>query len=116
VTRSRAPLLELTLFVDDLDVSVAFFSALGYHVEPCPGEEATTADVTLGSLDAPLLQLFLANDSHQPSSVQLGFQVADLRAVAEALDANGFGWDAPGPNRLETRWQGNRVHIQPLDA
>jgi hypothetical protein len=116
VTRSRAPLLELTLFVEDLDRSRAFFACLGYATEPWPGEEATTVDVCLPLPDAPIVQLFQANDSHPLSRVQLGFQVADLRAVAEALDANGFGWDAPGPNRLETRWQGNRIHVTALDA
>ncbi len=114
--RSIAPLLELTLFCGDLDRSRAFFASLGFHVEPWPGDEDTTVDVCLPLPDAPIVQLFQSNDSHPPTRCQLGFQVADLRAVAEALDANGFGWDAPGPNRLESRWQGNRVHIQPLDA
>jgi hypothetical protein len=37
VTRSRAALLELTLFVSDLDRSMAFFSSLGLSVEASPG-------------------------------------------------------------------------------
>ncbi len=53
MTRSRAPLLELTLFVSDLDRSMTFISSLGLNVEAWPGEEDTTADVTLSSPDAP---------------------------------------------------------------
>jgi catechol 2,3-dioxygenase-like lactoylglutathione lyase family enzyme len=113
--KSRAPLLELTLFVDDLDTSVAFFRALGFDVERWPGAESTTADVTLGALDAPLIQLFQANDTHPPSRVQLGFQVADVAVVAEALDASGFRWTCDMPNRLGTWWQGNKVNVAALD-
>ena len=113
--RSLGPLLELTLFVDDLDNSVAFFRALGFDVERWPGAESSTADVTLGMLDAPLIQLFAANDTHPPTRCQLGFQVADVAVVAEALDASGFAWTCDMPNRLEARWQGNKVNVAALD-
>ena len=113
--RSLGPLLELTLFVDDLDTSVAFFRALGFDVERWPGEESTTADVTLGMLDAPLIQLFQANDTHPPTRCQLGFQVADVAVVAEALDASGFRWTCDMPHRLGTWWQGTRVNVAALD-
>ena len=70
MTRSRAPLLELTLFVSDLDRSIAFFSSLGLNVEAWPGAEDTTADVTLSSPDAPIIQLFKANDTTPPDAVR----------------------------------------------
>ena len=85
MTRSRAPLLELTLFVSDLDRSIAFFSSLGLNVEAWPGAEDTTADVTLSSPDAPIIQLFKANDTTPPTRCALGFQVTDVATVAEAL-------------------------------
>ena len=114
--KSRAPLLELTLFVDDLDSSVAFFRALGFHVERWPGAESTTADVTLGSLDAPLVQLFQANETHPATRCQLGFQVVDLSAVTAALDEAGMRW-SPGGTRIRT-WDpdGNTVHVSPQPA
>ncbi len=114
--KSRAPLLELTLFVDDLDSSVTFYRALGFHCERWPGEETTTADVTLGALDAPLIQLFAANDRHPVTRCQLGFQVADLAAVTAGLDASGIRW-SPGGTRIRT-WDpdGNVVHVSPQPA
>ena len=116
MTRSRAPLLELTLFVSDLDRSIAFFSSLGLNVEAWPGAEDTTADVTLSSPDAPIIQLFRANDTNPPTRCALGFQVTDVATVAEALDRNGFGWECSGPNRLHTRDpEGNRVHVLALE-
>ena len=113
--RSLGPLLELTLFCEDLDSSSAFFRALGFDVERWPGAESSTADVTLGALDAPIIQLFQANDSHPPTRCQLGFQVADVAVVAVALDACGFAWTCDMPHRLGTWWQGNRVIVAALD-
>jgi hypothetical protein len=92
-----------------------FFSALGFHVEPWPGNEDTTADVTLGCLNAPVIQLFKANDRHVPTRCALGFQVADMAEVARSLDRSGFGWECPGPNRLQTHDpDGNRIHVMAL--
>ncbi len=98
--------LELTPFVSDLDRSMAFFSSLGLNVEPWPGAENTTANVTL----------LCPNNTPPPTRCVFGFQVTDLAAVAETLDRNGFGWECPGPNRLHTRDQeGNRVHVLALE-
>ena len=114
--KSRAPLLELTLFVSDPAASVTFYRALGFHAEPWPDSEDTTVDVTLGALDAPIIQLFQANDTHPPSRVQLGFQVTDVAAVTAALDASGMRW-SPGGTRIRT-WDpdGNTVHVSPQPA
>jgi len=115
--KSRAPLLELTLFVSDPAVSATFFSSLGFHCEPWPESGDTTIDVTLGSREAPIIQLFQANDQYPVTRCQLGFQVADLVKIAEALDCNGFGWECPRPNHLATRDpDGNRTHITVFDT
>ena len=50
-------------------------------------------DVTLLSPDAPIIQLFKANDTHPPTRYALGFQITDVATAAEALDRNGFGWE-----------------------
>lgn len=115
--KSRAPLLALTLFVGDLDRSTAFFGALGFHCEPCPEARGTTVDVVVGNIDAPMIQLFAANDKCPPTRCQLVFQVPDIVPLVRALDANRFDWDCPHPNSLETRDpDDNQVFVHELDT
>ena len=114
--KSRAPLLALTLFVSDLDRSVAFFTSLGFHCEPCPEDMDRAVEVVVGSIDAPLIQLFVANTECPVTRCQLVFQVPDVVPIARALDANRFGWDCLHANSLKTRDpDGNQVFIHELD-
>ncbi len=41
--------------------------------------------MTLLSPDAPIIQLFKANDTHPPTRCALGFQITDVATAAEAL-------------------------------
>ena len=115
--KSRAPLLALTLFVSDLDRSTAFFTALGFHCEPCPEDRGRAVEVVVGNIHAPLLQLFTANDTCPPTRCQLVFQVPDMVPVAKALDAHRFDWDCRRFSSLVTRDpDGNRVVLHELDS
>ena len=114
--KSRAPLLAVTLFVSDLDRSTAFFAALGFHCEPCPEDWGRAVEVVVGGIDAPLIELFTANDTCPISRCQLVFQVSDVVPVATALTANRVDWDCRGSNSLETRDpDGNRVFVHGLE-
>jgi catechol 2,3-dioxygenase-like lactoylglutathione lyase family enzyme len=105
---SQPRFLELTLFVSDLERSAAFWSALGFQVEPCP----PTVDVFIGDLT---VQLFPVNDRHPASRVQLGFQVPDLDAATRALVEAGFPCEPLRYQRIMVHDpDGNVVHLGQL--
>ncbi len=98
-------LLELTLFVTDIDRSAAFWSALGFTVADCP----PTMDVFVGDT---VVQLFPANDKHPVSHVQLGFLVPDLDATTRSLVKAGFPCEPLRHRRITVRDpDGNTVHL-----
>ena len=80
-------LLELTLFVTDVDAAALFYEAVGVALF-CVDEPGHPRhyDGELG------LQLWPASDRYPVSSVQLGFVVNDLPAVVVRLDAIGAPW------------------------
>lgn len=104
-------LLELTLFVSDVDESAAFYRAMGVTLfnDDQPGRPHVV-DGLIGRTGA-VLQLFPAGE--RPSTkVQLGFRVSDVAAVAAALARLGVGYEIPGVRRLRTTDpNGNRVHL-----
>lgn len=104
-------LLELTLFVSDVDESAAFYRAIGITLfnDDQPGRPHVV-DGHIGETGA-VLQLFPAGD-RPIAKVQLGFRVTDIAAVAAELNRLGVGYEIPGVRRLRTTDpNGNRVHL-----
>lgn len=83
-------LLELTLFVSDVDESAAFYGAIGITLfnYDQPGRPHFV-DGHIGGTGAAL-QLFPAGD-RPITKVQLGFRVTDVAAVAGELTRLGVG-------------------------
>ncbi len=101
-------LLELTLFVTDVDAAALFYEAVGVALF-CVDEPGHPRhyDGELG------LQLWPASDRYPVSSVQLGFVVNDLPAVVVRLDAIGAPWACRLPNCVSTRDpEGNRINLR----
>ncbi|WP_369830836.1 VOC family protein [Mycobacterium sp. 1245852.3] len=104
-------LLELTLFVTDVDESAAFYSAIGIPLfdDDQPGRPPLV-DGLIGGSGAGF-QLVPAGD-RSITRVQLGFRVTDVAEVATALTRLGVGYEIPGVRRLRTTDpDGNRVHL-----
>lgn len=103
-------LLELTLFVDDVDTSAEFYRALGFTL--CDADEPGRQHMVDGLIGRDAgLQLFPAGNA-PITRVQLGFRVADLATVKAELDRLGMGYELPVARRLRTTDpDGNRVHV-----
>lgn len=110
----RHRLIELTLFVADLDASANFYRALGLDVIEINDPQLHPIrhyDVELGEMT--LMQLFPANEKHVANQIQLGFHVHDVTAVASQLDKHGNGWRCSNPNWINTLDpDGNRIHVR----
>ena len=103
-------LLELTLFVSDVDESAVFYRAIGIALfdDDQPGRPHLV-DGHVG--EACVLQLFPAADK-PITRVQLGFRVTDIATVSTELTRLGIGYETPGARRLRTTDpNGNRVHL-----
>lgn len=102
-----ARLLELTLFVADVDVSARFYEAVGLtllRVDELGSPPHYEADLGL--------QLFPAGESHCISDLQVGFVVDDLAASVRRLTLSGASWTCRFPNFVTTRDpDGNRVNL-----
>ena len=104
-------LLELTLFVRNVDESAAFYRAIGIQLfdDDQPGRPHLV-DGQVG-ITGTGLQLFPAGD-RPITRVQLGFRVTDVAAIAAELTLLGVGYEIPGVRRLRTTDpNGNRVHL-----
>lgn len=104
-------LLELTLFVTDVDESAAFYRAIGIELfdDDQPGRPHLV-DGQIGKTGA-VLQLFPAGN-RPITRVQLGFVVTDIATIAAELTGLGIEYEIPGARRLRARDpNGNRVHL-----
>ncbi|OBH59557.1 hypothetical protein A5685_03220 [Mycobacterium colombiense] len=104
-------MLELSLFVRDVDESATFYRAIGVALfnDDHPGRPHVV-DGHIGKTGA-VLQLFPAG-SRPITRVQLGFRVADVATIAAELTRLGIEYEIPGARRLRTRDpNGNRVHL-----
>ncbi|OBH51294.1 VOC family protein [Mycobacterium sp. E2479] len=104
-------LLELTLYVADVDESAAFYRAIGITLfnDDQPGRPHTV-DGHVGETGT-VLQLFPAGDK-PIAKVQLGFHVTDVASVAAELTRLGVPYEIPGVRRVRTADpNGNRVHL-----
>lgn len=104
-------LLELTLFVTDVDESAAFYRAMGITLfnDDHPGRPHLV-DGQIGNTGT-VLQLFPAGN-RPTTRVQLGFRVTDVATVAAELTSLGIEYEIPGARRLRTMDpNGNRVHL-----
>lgn len=105
-------LVELTIFVTDLDVSANFYRALGLDLFE-NNEPGYTRHYDVGLGEETMMQLFPASEKHGASHVQLGFHVDDLAAVASQLDQRGNAWECSNPNWINTfDPDGNRIHVR----
>ncbi|MGD1172167.1 VOC family protein [Mycobacterium seoulense] len=104
-------LLELTLFVSDVDESAAFYRAIGITLfDDDQSGRPRIVDGHIGETGT-VLQLFPAGDT-PIAKVQLGFRVTDVASVAAELTRLGIGYEIPGVRRLRTTDpNGNRVHL-----
>ena len=103
-------LLELTLFVSDVDKSATFYRALG--IKLFDANEPSRPHMVDGAIarDAGL-QLFPSGNK-PTTRVQFGFRVADLARVAAELDRLNIRYELPMVRRLRTADpDGNRVHL-----
>lgn len=104
-------LLELTLFVGDVDESAAFYRAIGITLfnDDQPGRPRLV-DGHVGETGT-VLQLF-PSVNRPITRVQLGFRVTDVATVAADLTRLGIDYEIPGVRRLRTMDpDGNRVHL-----
>lgn len=104
-------LLELTLFVRNVDESANFYRAIGITLfdDDQPGRPHFS-DGQIGKT-GPVLQLFPAGD-RPATRVQLGFRVTDIASAAVGLTRLGVAHEIPGVRRLRTTDpNGNRVHL-----
>lgn len=105
----KPSLLELTLFVADVDRSFAFYSALG--VDLFLVEEPPHPRHYDGALGNTAIQIYPAGD-HPVTTIQLGLRVPDIPHVAQLLDDISVVYELPLRHRLTTRDpDGNRVHL-----
>lgn len=104
-------LLELTLFVRDVDESAAFYRAIGISIFSDDKPDRPRFGDGLIGKTGPVLQLFPA--VNKPiTRAQLGFRVTDVATVAAELTRLGVGYEIPGARRLRTKDpDGNRVHV-----
>ncbi|MGV0066279.1 VOC family protein [Mycobacterium colombiense] len=104
-------LLELTLFVIDVDESAAFYRTIGIQLfDDDQPSRPHLVDGQIGKT-GPVLQLFPAGN-RPVTRVQLGFVVTDVAAVAAELTRLGIEYEIPGVRRLRTTDpNGNRVHL-----
>ena len=109
---SMNSLLEMTLFVRDVEVSATFYSAVGASLFTV--DEPGWPRHYDGFIGESAIQLFPAGE--QPvSRVQLGFRVVDIGQTAASLSELGFAVDLALPRRLRTiDPDGNRVHLSQL--
>lgn len=109
---STNSLLELTLFVRDVEASAAFYRAVG--AELLSVDEPGRPRHYDGSIGESAVQLFPTGD-RTASRVQLGFRVGDISQAAASLEELGVAADVPLPGRLHTfDPDGNRVHLSQL--
>jgi catechol 2,3-dioxygenase-like lactoylglutathione lyase family enzyme len=103
-------LLELTLFVSDVDKSAEFYRALGLKLFDA-AEPGHPHMVGGGIGHNAGFQLFPAG-STPVTRVQLGLYVADLAIVTPELDRLNISYELPMTRRLTTKDpDGNRVHL-----
>lgn len=108
---STHSLLELSLFVRDVDESATFYRAIGITLfnDNQPGRPHMV-DGQIGKTGA-VLQLFPAGN-RPITRVQLGFVVTDVATVAAELTRHGIEHEIPGVRRLRTTDpNGNQVHL-----
>lgn len=100
-------ILELTLFVTDVDATANFYQAAGLQLfcvdEPgCPRHYG-------GDLG---FQLWTADARHPVSHFQMGFFVDDLAASVTQLTAVGAQWTCRLPNFVTTHDpDGNKINL-----
>lgn len=100
-------LLELTLFVSDVDASARFYEAAGFQLFCC--DESGHPRHYDGDLG---LQLWPASAKHPTTYIQLGFYVDDLARTVQRLDALGALWKCGFPNFVTTHDpDGNNVNL-----
>ncbi|BBX01959.1 VOC family protein [Mycolicibacterium moriokaense] len=102
-------ILEVTLFVRDVDVSAAFYRALGVGLFSV--DEPSHPHHFDGAVGNTILQLFPSLGA-AGTRLQLGFRVTNIADVTVRLDELGAQYALPGPMRLRTRDpDGNQVHL-----
>lgn len=100
-------LLELTLFVTDVDATARFYKAAGLHLF-CVDEPGYPRhyDGELG------FQLFPADVRHSVSHVHMGFVVDDLAKSVQQLALEGARWTCRFPNFVTTHDpDGNKINL-----
>ena len=100
-------ILELTLFVTDVDATARFYQAAGLRLF-CVDEPGYPRhyDGDLG------FQLFPAGTRHPVSHVQMGFFVDDLAASVRQLTIEGAQWTCRLPNFVATHDpDGNKINL-----
>lgn len=100
-------ILELTLFVTDVDATARFYQAAGLQLF-CVDEPGYPRhyDGDLG------FQLCTANARHPVSHFQMGFFVDDLAASVWQLTAVGAQWTCRFPNFVTTHDpDGNKINL-----
>lgn len=100
-------LLELTLFVTDVDATAQFYQAAGLQLF-CVDEPGYPRhyDGELG------FQLFPAGTRHTVSHFQMGLVVDDLAASVRQLTAVGAKWTCRFPNFVTTHDpDGNKINL-----
>jgi hypothetical protein len=104
-------LLELTLLVNDVEESAAFYRAIGIALFNDDHQgRPHFVDGHIGTTSTAL-QLFPAGN-RPATMVQLGFRVTDVATVAAELTRLGIEYEIPGVRRLRTRDpSGNRVYL-----
>ncbi|WP_328354130.1 VOC family protein [Mycobacterium sp. NBC_00419] len=106
-------LLELTVFVSNVDESSQFYRALGFRLfeVDAPGYP----QMVDGSLGINTGFQIVSAGSRSPTHIQLGFYVADLAVVANALQRLSIPYQLPMPRRLTTEDpDGNHLHLTEL--
>lgn len=107
-------LLELSLFVGDVDTSAKFYRAIGVRLFPV--DEPGHPHHYDGAIGDTVVQLFPAGE-RPVTRIQLGFRVTSLEEVREALHTIGTACQVPGPHRLQTRDpDGNRIHVSQIPS
>ncbi len=106
---SAHSLLELTLFVSDVDESARFYRQLGLAL--FENDESSHPRHYDGGVGEVAVQIYPRGD-RPGTRVQLGFRVTNIGEIAAGLDELGCDYERPLPRRLRTvDPDGNRVHV-----
>jgi catechol 2,3-dioxygenase-like lactoylglutathione lyase family enzyme len=108
-------LLEVTLFVRDVDASAAFYRALGVGLFSVTGEPRSPYYYE-GSVGDVAVQIYPAG-AGPITRVQLAFRGTSIDEVEKRLEAQGTPYESPVPKTLSTYDpDGNRVHMSEVQA